>query len=98
MKFGVFDHLDRSAEPLAEFYENRLRIIEAYEAYTGLPTILNTSFNMHEEPIVCTARDAVRAFLMGKLDYLALGPYLIRHPAGPANIEGRVLEGALSQA
>jgi alkanesulfonate monooxygenase SsuD/methylene tetrahydromethanopterin reductase-like flavin-dependent oxidoreductase (luciferase family) len=31
MKFGVFDHLDRNDEPLAEFFENRLRIIEAYD-------------------------------------------------------------------
>ncbi len=31
MKFGVFDHLDRGPEPLTEFYENRLRIIEAYD-------------------------------------------------------------------
>ena len=31
MKFGVFDHLDASGAPLAEFYENRLRLAEAYD-------------------------------------------------------------------
>jgi alkanesulfonate monooxygenase SsuD/methylene tetrahydromethanopterin reductase-like flavin-dependent oxidoreductase (luciferase family) len=31
MEFGVFDHLDRSTEPLGEHYENRLKLIEAYD-------------------------------------------------------------------
>jgi carbamoyltransferase len=44
--------------------------------------VINTSFNMHEEPIVCSADDAIRAFLDGHLDYLALGNVLVRHPAG----------------
>ena len=35
---------------------------------------------MHEEPIVCSPKDAVRAFLQGNLDYLAIGPYLVKHP------------------
>ena len=41
---------------------------------------INTSFNMHEEPIVCSADDCVRAFLDGSLDYLAMGSYLVKHP------------------
>ena len=32
MEFGVFDHLDRDGQPLAAFYESRLRLIEAYDA------------------------------------------------------------------
>lgn len=43
--------------------------------------MINTSFNMHEEPIVCSPYDAVRAFRMGKLDYLALGDYLVKNKA-----------------
>ncbi len=35
---------------------------------------------MHEEPIVCTPEDAVRAFLLGHLDYLAMGPFIIENP------------------
>jgi carbamoyltransferase len=35
---------------------------------------------MHEEPIVCSPADAVRAFLIGNIDYLAIGPYLVPHP------------------
>ena len=35
---------------------------------------------MHEEPIVCSPDDAVRAFLLGNIDYLAIGSYLVPHP------------------
>jgi carbamoyltransferase len=58
-------------------------ILEAFRRRTGLPGVINTSFNMHEEPIVCSAQDAVKAFLQGNLDYLAIGPWLVRHPRGP---------------
>ncbi len=58
-------------------------IVRAFHERTGLPGIINTSFNMHEEPIVCTADDAIRAFLAGNLDYLLLGgSRLVPHPAG----------------
>ena len=56
------------------------RILTEYHRLTGIPSIINTSFNMHEEPIVCSPDDAVRAFLRGNLDYLAMGDYLIEHP------------------
>ena len=48
-----------------------------YHGLTGIPTLINTSFNMHEEPIVCTPDDAVRGFLDGNLDYLSMGPFLV---------------------
>ena len=57
------------------------RILREYHELTGIPSMINTSFNMHEEPIVCTPDDAIRAFLQGNLDYLAIGDYLVRHPA-----------------
>ena len=44
---------------------------------------------MHEEPIVCTPDDAVRAFLLGNIDYLAIGPYLAPHPRLRQNVEVR---------
>ena len=55
-------------------------ILRAFHERTGLPGVVNTSFNMHEEPIVCTAADCVRAFLAAKIDYLALGDCLVPHP------------------
>jgi carbamoyltransferase len=45
-------------------------ILTEYHALTGIPSVINTSFNMHEEPIVCSAGDAVRAFQLGRLDAL----------------------------
>jgi carbamoyltransferase len=59
------------------------RVLELYEAATGIPTLINTSFNMHEEPIVATAEDAVRAYLDGDLEVLALGPFLVERGALP---------------
>jgi carbamoyltransferase len=56
------------------------RILTEYFKLTGIPSLINTSFNMHEEPIVCTPDDAVRAFLQGNLDYLAIGEFLVEHP------------------
>lgn len=78
-------HIDGTARPhLVRRDRNPglYRIIEAFYARTGLPGIINTSFNMHEEPIVATADDCVRAFLAGNLDYLAIGPHLLKHPRG----------------
>jgi carbamoyltransferase len=42
--------------------------------------LLNTSFNIHEEPIVRTPGEALSAFLSARLDYLALGNWLVRLP------------------
>ena len=73
-------HVDGTARPQIlrrednpEFYS----ILEAYYKITGIPTLINTSFNMHEEPIVCTPEDAIRAFLMSNLDYLSIGTFLV---------------------
>ena len=78
-------HLDGTARPQLvrpEVNPSYYRIIKEFERRTGLPAIINTSFNMHEEPIVCTAGDCVRAFLQGNLDYLAIGDCLVKHPVG----------------
>lgn len=56
------------------------RILKAYKEITGHGVLLNTSFNIHEEPIVCTPDEAVSTFLRGKLDYLAIGPYFVKQP------------------
>lgn len=72
-------HVDGTARPQLiseEINPSMYRILTYYEELTGLPIMVNTSFNMHEEPIVCSPSDAVRAFLASGLDYLAIGPYL----------------------
>ncbi len=56
-------------------------LLSAYEKISGIPCLINTSFNMHEEPIVCSPNDAVRAFLLGNIDGLAIGPFFVPHPS-----------------
>ena len=76
-------HIDCTARPqrvTPTSNESLLKIISAYRDITGVPAVINTSFNMHEEPIVCSPEDAVRAFVRGNIDYLAIGPYLVPHP------------------
>jgi carbamoyltransferase len=53
------------------------RILSAFKRRTGCGVLLNTSFNIHEEPIVCTPEEAVAAFRNAHLDYLAIGDFLV---------------------
>ena len=77
-------HTDGTARPqiidaqtASDFYQ----ILTTYHRLTGIPSLINTSFNMHEEPIVCTPDDALRSFQQGNLDYLAIGNWLVANPA-----------------
>jgi carbamoyltransferase len=66
-------HVDGTARPQVLREQDNpdvYAILKAYRAVTGIPALINTSFNMHEEPIVCSATDAVRAFQLGDLDAL----------------------------
>ena len=51
-------------------------ILFEYNRLNGGRVLVNTSFNMHEEPIVCTIKDAIRAYRQSGLDVLVAGPYL----------------------
>ncbi len=76
-------HVDGTARPQLirrEVNPGYYDILKEYEKLSGIPCLINTSFNMHEEPIVCSPADAVRAFLQGHLDGLAIGPYFAPHP------------------
>jgi carbamoyltransferase len=55
-------------------------LIEAFEAISGVPMVINTSFNDNDEPIVCSPEDAVRCFLGTELDALVLGDLLVEKP------------------
>ena len=73
-------HVDGTARPqfvTEDINPSMYRILSRYESLTGIPLLVNTSFNMHEEPIVCTPAEAIRAFLASRLDYLAMGPFLV---------------------
>jgi carbamoyltransferase len=73
-------HVDGTARPQLVDRETNPSfhaILDAYHRRTGIPSVLNTSFNIHEEPIVCSPTDAVATFLAGDLDYLALDDLLV---------------------
>ena len=73
-------HVDGTARPQIIRKEDNptyFNIVNEYHKFTGIPTLINTSFNLHNEPIVCTPEDAIKAFLEGCVDYLAIGRYLV---------------------
>jgi carbamoyltransferase len=77
-------HVDGTARPQLVNRETNPSfhaILTEYYRLSGIPSVINTSFNMHEEPIVNSPGDAIRAFLDGNLDYLAIGSYLVKHPS-----------------
>lgn len=63
--------VDREVDPLY------WRLIHAFGERTGVPVLLNTSFNVMGEPIVCTPRDAIACFRSTDIDALALGDFLV---------------------
>ena len=56
------------------------RLISCFEARTGVAALLNTSFNVKGEPVVCTIHDALRTFFATGMDTLAAGSFLLRKP------------------
>jgi len=63
---------------LKEWNERYYSLILEFKKKTGIGGVLNTSFNLHGEPLVCSPEDALRTLINSGLKYLALGPYLIR--------------------
>ena len=81
-------HVDGTARPqLVRADRNPVvhQILKRYEERTKIPTLINTSFNMHEEPIVCSPEDAIRAFKDGNLEVLSLGDYLVESAVSVAD-------------
>jgi carbamoyltransferase len=68
---GRLQTVTREENPL--YYD----LIQTFEKKTGLPVILNTSFN-ENEPIVCTPEEAIDCFQRTKMDALAIGPCFAR--------------------
>ena len=56
-------------------------IIEAFDRLTGCPVIVNTSFNVKDEPIVCTPEDAYRCFMKTNMDVLVMEDFVFVKPA-----------------
>jgi carbamoyltransferase len=68
---GRLQTVDRTNNPL--YYS----LIEAFFRITGVPMVLNTSFN-ESEPVVCRPQEALDCFLRTKMDVLVLGSYMVR--------------------
>lgn len=61
-----------------DWNSNYYEIIKTFKSLTGIGAILNTSFNLHGEPNVCTPLDAIRTVDNSGLEYLAMGKYLLK--------------------
>ncbi len=73
-------HVDGTARPQAvhrainpRYYD----ILAAYETITGLPVVVNTSFNVHEEPIVCRPEEAIQALREKRIDALLIESFWV---------------------
>jgi len=62
-------------------------LLEAFDARTGCGVLVNTSFNVRGEPIVCTPTDAYRCFMRTEMDYLVIENCLLDKRAQPARVE-----------
>ena len=73
-------HVDYSARVQTVWREENPRywaVIRAFGHLTGYPMVVNTSFNVRGEPIVCTPEDAYRCFMRTEMDFLMLGSFLL---------------------
>ncbi len=73
-------HIDRSARVQTVTHEQNPplhELLSAFEQITGVPVLVNTSFNVRGEPVVCTPKDALEAFFTTPLDALVMGSFLI---------------------
>lgn len=77
-------HVDDSARVQTVNAESNplfYRLLRDFESLTGCPLLINTSFNIRGEPIVCTPDDAYRCFLKTRMDWLIIGTFLLKRSA-----------------
>jgi carbamoyltransferase len=83
-------HVDYSARIQTvsrEINPNYYDLLKAFERRTGCGVLVNTSFNVRGEPIVCTPADAYRCFMRTNIDYLVLGSFLLDKQAQSTRLE-----------
>jgi len=76
-------HIDGTARVQTVRHDQNPRyhdLLAAFERRTGVPVLVNTSFNTRGEPVVCSPRDAVECFWTSPLDALVIGSYLLEKP------------------
>lgn len=92
-------HLDYSArlQTVDHIRHGRFyRLLKTFEHKTGCPVVLNTSFNVRGEPIVCTPAEALRCFLATDLDALVMGNYLLTKDRIPWQIQPEQVQAYLN--
>jgi len=80
-------HVDYSARVQTvrrEVNEKYYDLLQSFQKLTGCPLVVNTSFNVRGEPIVCTPEDAYRCFMRTEMDVLVLGDYILEKKDQPA--------------
>ena len=73
-------HVDGTARPQLVRRDRNPKywqLIERYRQLSGIPLVLNTSFNVHEEPIVCGPHEAAQALVDARIDHLAIGNFWV---------------------
>jgi carbamoyltransferase len=83
-------HIDYSARVQTvtpDTNPNYHALIKEFERKTGCAVLVNTSFNVRGEPIVCTPEDAYRCFMRTHIDYLVLGSFLLDKQVQPVSQE-----------
>ena len=79
-------HVDYSARVQTVHKETNPRfhdVLKSFKDNTGCSVLVNTSFNVRGEPIVCTPEDAYRCFMRTEMDYLIVEDYLLAKPDQP---------------
>jgi hypothetical protein len=92
-ELGAVTHVDGTARVQLvrpETNERFARLLGSFEELTGVPVLLNTSFNNDAEPIVQTVEDAIVCYLTTGLDHLVIGDFLITRAARPPDLRGLV--------
>jgi carbamoyltransferase len=77
---GRLQTVERDTNPLY------WQLIKEFEKLTGVPVLLNTSFN-ENEPVVCTPREALHCFLRTKMDVLVMGKYVVEKRGGEETVK-----------
>lgn len=91
--FPAITHCDYSARLQTVTPESNLRlykILQTFLEISGCPMLLNTSFNVRGEPIVCTPQDAISCFLNTNLDMLVLGANIVRKSDQEAEVQNKI--------
>jgi carbamoyltransferase len=65
-----------------EWNSGYYNLIKKFDEATGVPVLLNTSYNLRGEPIVTTPQEAINTFAASDIDLLVMGPFLVKKPEG----------------